>query len=59
MWQTALNPVIAMELLNNGTWQPEGINGPEWFDPKPFLDLVMEYGAPWNIREEDASDIVI
>jgi saccharopine dehydrogenase-like NADP-dependent oxidoreductase len=57
VWQTALNPVIAMELLHNGTWQPEGINGPEWFDPKPFLDLVMEYGAPWSIREEDASDI--
>ena len=59
VWQTALNPVIAMELLNNGTWKPEGVNGPEWFDPKPFLDLVIEYGAPWKIREEDTSDIVI
>jgi hypothetical protein len=26
--------------------------GPEWFEPKPFLDLVNEYGAPWKSREE-------
>ncbi len=58
VWQTALNPVIACELLHEGIWKPEGVNGPEWFDPKPFLEKVMEYGAPWKIREEDTSDIV-
>ena len=58
VWQTALNPVIALELLSEGTWQPEGVNGPEWFDPKPFLEKVFEYGSEWKIREEDASDIV-
>jgi hypothetical protein len=26
--------------------------GPEWFEPKPYLDLVNEYGAPWKMREE-------
>ncbi|MEY2778205.1 MAG: hypothetical protein RL008_301, partial [Actinomycetota bacterium] len=24
----------------------------EWFDPKPYLDLVNQYGAPWKMREE-------
>ena len=57
VWQTALNPVIAMELLHEGIWKPEGVNGPEWFDPKPFLDRIEEFGAPWKIREEDASHI--
>ena len=58
VWQTALNPVIALELLAEGVWQPEGVNGPEWFDPKPFLDKVFEYGSEWKLREEDASGIV-
>lgn len=59
VWQTALNPVIAMELVHEGIWKPEGVNGPEWFDPKPFLDRLAGYGAPWGIREEDTAGIVI
>jgi hypothetical protein len=41
-----------MELIHNKTWKPASIMGPEWFDPKPYLDLVNEYGAPWKMREE-------
>ena len=52
VWQTALNPVVAMELIHNGTWKPQSVMGPEWFAPKPYLDLVNEYGAPWKMREE-------
>ncbi len=59
VWQTAMNPVIAMELIHTGIWQPEGVNGPEWFAPKPFLDLVADYGASWHIREEDPKGIVV
>lgn len=59
VWQTALNPVIALELLAEGVWKPEGVNGPEWFDSKPFLDKIFEYGSEWKIREEDASNITI
>ena len=57
VWQTAICPVIAMELIHKGIWKPEGVNGPEWFDPKPFLDLLESYGTSWEIREEDASGI--
>ena len=59
VWQTAMNPVIAMELIHKGIWQPEGINGPEWFAPQPFLELVADYGASWHIREEDPKGIVV
>ncbi|MEY4105113.1 MAG: hypothetical protein RLZZ478_476, partial [Actinomycetota bacterium] len=38
VWQTAINPVIAMELIHEGIWKPEGVNGPEWFPAKPYLD---------------------
>jgi saccharopine dehydrogenase-like NADP-dependent oxidoreductase len=52
VWQTAINPVIAMELIHTGAWKPEGVCGPEWFDAKPFLDLISQYDSSWHIREE-------
>ena len=52
VWQTAINPVIAMELIANGSWKPEGVCGPEWLEPEPFLDLIASYGSSWYIREE-------
>jgi saccharopine dehydrogenase-like NADP-dependent oxidoreductase len=58
VWQTAVNPVIAMELIHKGIWQPDGVNGPEWFDAKPFLDLLEEYDTSWHIREESTDGIV-
>jgi hypothetical protein len=48
-----------MELIHTGVWQPSGVNGPEWFDAKPFLDLLEPYGTTWTIREEDSSGIEI
>ena len=51
VWQTAINPVIALELLANGTWSGSGVLGPEAFDAVPFLDLLTEYGSPWGMRE--------
>jgi saccharopine dehydrogenase-like NADP-dependent oxidoreductase len=53
-WQTALNPVVALELLASGVWQGSGVLGPEAFDPVPFLDLLKDYGSPWGVRESGA-----
>ena len=44
VWQTAINPVVAMELLANGAWSGAGVLGPEAFDAVPFLDLLGAYG---------------
>ena len=57
VWQTALNPVIALELLANRTWSGTGVLGPEAFDAKPFLELLAApapagYGSPWGIEEK-------
>ena len=57
VWQTAINPVIAMELIDSGIWKPAGVNGPEWFDPIPYLNLLESYGTSWHIREEDTAGI--
>ena len=51
VWQTAVNPVVALELLATGVWSGAGVLGPEAFDPMPFLDLLSDYGAPWGIQE--------
>jgi saccharopine dehydrogenase-like NADP-dependent oxidoreductase len=51
VWQTAINPVIALELLANGTWSGVGVLGPEAFEPTAFLDLLVEYGSPWGMEE--------
>jgi len=52
VWQTAINPVIALELIAAGVWSGAGILGPEAFAPEPFLDLLVEYGSPWGRREQ-------
>ncbi|MEP7737200.1 saccharopine dehydrogenase C-terminal domain-containing protein [Nocardioides sp. 31GB23] len=51
VWQTAVNPVVALELLATGVWSGAGVLGPEAFDAVPFLDLLVAYGSPWGIRE--------
>jgi saccharopine dehydrogenase-like NADP-dependent oxidoreductase len=51
--QTALNPVVALELLATGTWEGAGVLGPESFPPDPFLELLADYGEPHGMVEGD------
>lgn len=57
VWQTALNPVIALELLATGVWQGSGVLGPEAFPAVPFLDLMKKpeaeggYGQAWGMED--------
>ncbi|MFN8051905.1 MAG: saccharopine dehydrogenase NADP-binding domain-containing protein [Acidimicrobiales bacterium] len=51
VWQTALFPVVAMELIASGVWSGAGVLGPEAFDAVPFLDMVKgEYDSPWGLE---------
>jgi saccharopine dehydrogenase-like NADP-dependent oxidoreductase len=52
VWQTAVNPVVALELLADGRWSGAGVLGPEAFDAAPFLELLTDYGSPWGQREQ-------
>jgi saccharopine dehydrogenase-like NADP-dependent oxidoreductase len=52
VWQTAVNPVVALELIDSGVWSGSGILGPEAFDAVPFLELLAgDYASPWGIQE--------
>ncbi|MDF9801561.1 saccharopine dehydrogenase family protein [Streptomyces anulatus] len=52
VWQTAINPVIALELVASGVWGGAGVLGAEALAPRPFLDLLVAYGSPWGLREQ-------
>jgi saccharopine dehydrogenase (NAD+, L-lysine forming) len=51
VWQTAIDPVVALELLATRVWQGSGVLGPEMFGMVPFLDLLTAYGSPSGMRE--------
>ncbi|HEY3759559.1 MAG TPA: saccharopine dehydrogenase C-terminal domain-containing protein [Solirubrobacteraceae bacterium] len=51
VWQTAVNPVVALELIADGTWKGAGVLGPEAFAPQPFLERLGEIGAPHGQME--------
>ncbi len=56
VWQTAINPVVALELLATGAWSGTGVLGPEAFDAVPFLDLLAApkpegYGSAWGLED--------
>jgi saccharopine dehydrogenase (NAD+, L-lysine forming) len=51
VWQTAVNPVVALELIESGAWSGSGVLGPEALPARPFLDLLTEYGSAWACEE--------
>jgi len=56
VWQTAVNPVVALELLESGAWSGVGVLGPEALPARPFLDLLADYGSPWACEERTPAD---
>ncbi len=55
VWQTAVNPVVALELIDSGAWSGAGVLGPEALPARPFLDLLTDYGSPWACEERTPS----
>jgi saccharopine dehydrogenase-like NADP-dependent oxidoreductase len=51
VWQTAVNPVVALELLESGAWGGAGVLGPEALPAEPFLELLSAHGSPWACEE--------
>jgi saccharopine dehydrogenase (NAD+, L-lysine forming) len=51
VWQTAVHPVVAVELIAEGIWKDAGVKGPEAFSADPFLELLAQHGAPHAIEE--------
>ena len=58
VWQTAINPIIALELLENGEWKGVGVLGPEAFDAEPFLAGLRAAGWDYGILEGSTASVV-
>jgi saccharopine dehydrogenase (NAD+, L-lysine-forming) len=51
--QTAVGPVVMMELLAKGIWEGKGVLGPENFPSEPFMERLPLYGfAPGMMEME-------
>jgi saccharopine dehydrogenase (NAD+, L-lysine forming) len=55
VWQTAVHPAVALEMLATGEWKGVGVKGPEAFSADSFLALLPEHGAPWVIEDRTPS----
>jgi saccharopine dehydrogenase (NAD+, L-lysine forming) len=51
VWQTAVNPVVALELMANGLWRDAGVLGPEAFVADHYLELLGVHGVDWSVED--------
>jgi saccharopine dehydrogenase-like NADP-dependent oxidoreductase len=51
VWQTAVMPAVAIELMATGVWSASGVVGPEALPAQPFLDLLDQHGMEWEWAE--------
>lgn len=51
VWQTAVMPAVAIELLATGAWSGAGVLGPEALTADPFLELLDDHGVEWEWEE--------
>ena len=49
--QTGFGAALAIELVGRGIWKEPGVFSPEYFDPKPYLQLMEESGFVYRILE--------
>ena len=54
-YQTGIPPVVAAELISNGTWSGSGVFSPEQMNPDPFLARLSQFGMPWQVRDDTES----
>ncbi len=55
VWQTAVNPIVGLELLAEGVWGGAGVLVPEQFEPRPFLDRFVDVAGPWGHEDREGS----
>ena len=51
VWQTAVNPVVALELLAAEPGRAPACSGRRPSTPVPFLDRLGSYGPSWQLQE--------
>ena len=49
--QTGFGAALAIELIGRGIWREAGVFSPEYFDPRPYLELMRETGFRYEILQ--------
>lgn len=55
--QTAINPIVALEMLYEGFWKGKGVLGPSDFPSEPYLRAIKRYGFGHKIREMSPAEL--
>ena len=50
-YTTGVPAMIGTKLVMDGTWKKPGVYNLEELDPDPFMDLLNQYGLPWQVVE--------
>ena len=53
-YTTGVPAMIGTKLVMDGTWKKPGVYNLEELDPDPFMDLLNQYGLPWQVVENPA-----
>lgn len=57
--QTGFGAALAIELIGRGIWKAEGVYSPEYFDPKPYLELMKEAGFEYKVQDLSKKNIKV
>jgi len=54
-YTTGVPAMIGAALMLQGIWQGRGVYNMEQFDPDPFMDMLNQYGLPWELRDLEST----
>ncbi len=52
-YTTGVPAMIGAALMLRGKWMGKGVFNIEQFDPDPFMEMLMQHGLPWQVKELD------
>lgn len=52
-YTTGVPAMIGAAMMVTGKWNGDGVFNMEQMDPDPFMDMLMQHGLPWQVKELD------
>jgi saccharopine dehydrogenase (NAD+, L-lysine forming) len=52
-YTTGVPAMIGAAMMVTGQWAGAGVFNMEQMDPDPFMDMLMQHGLPWQVKELD------
>lgn len=52
-YTTGVPAMIGAAMMVTGAWSGDGVFNMEQMDPDPFMDMLMNHGLPWQVKELD------